>query len=108
MEEHYAEQPSVDDLVIGDVLRALGDPVRQRIVAVLSDGEFHPCRAEEFGVPLHKSTLTHHFKVMRQSGLTQRRVVGRDHAVRLRMDDLDQQFPGLLSAVLPALTSEGR
>jgi DNA-binding transcriptional ArsR family regulator len=49
--------------------------------------------------------LSHHYRVLREAGLTRTTVVGRTRLVRLRRDDLDELFPGLLDAVLDALTS---
>ncbi|KAA2251263.1 helix-turn-helix transcriptional regulator [Solihabitans fulvus] len=80
-------------------MRALSDPVRLRLVAVLADGEYHPCRPEEFDAGVHKSTLSHHFRVLRESGVTMTRLDGRNHHVRLRTEDLAERFPGLLAAV---------
>jgi DNA-binding transcriptional ArsR family regulator len=105
MPERFFEQPATEDIVLAEIMHALGEPVRLQIVAVLADGRYHPCRAEEFGIDLHKSTLTHHFKVLRQAGVTQTRIEGRDHSVRLRRTDLESRFPGLLRSLTRALTA---
>ncbi|SMH44261.1 DNA-binding transcriptional regulator, ArsR family [Rathayibacter oskolensis] len=94
--------PAVESIEIVALLKALADPARLRVVSRLSDGEYHPCTTDEYGLSLHKSTLSFHFKTLREAGLTETRVRGRDHAVRLRIDDVDQRFPGLLAAVLGA------
>ncbi|MFK0022957.1 ArsR/SmtB family transcription factor [Streptomyces sp. NPDC090798] len=52
---------------------------------------------------LHKSTVSHHMRIMREAGLTSTRAVGRNRFVRLRRDDLDARFPGLLDALLKSL-----
>lgn len=91
--------PDVADIRLMDVLRALSDPGRVRMLTVLSDGEFHPCSPEAFGLDVQKSTLSHHFKTMREAGLTITRVQGRNYAVRLRIDDLESRFPGLLESL---------
>lgn len=92
-------EPSFDDVDLVEVLRGLADPVRVRIVQRLADGAYHPCRTEEYDLNIHKSTLSHHFKVLRETGLTSTRVRGREHAVQLRQADLDLKFPGLIGAV---------
>jgi DNA-binding transcriptional ArsR family regulator len=99
----YLPQPETDEIELRDVLRALGDDVRLQIVRVLSDGEYHPCRVEEFGIDLHKSTLSHHFKVLREAGVTMTEILGRNHQVRLRTEDLEKRFPGLLGPLTSAL-----
>jgi len=103
--EQFFEQPATEDIALEEIMHALGDPVRLRMVAVLADGKYHPCNVEEFRVDLHKSTLTHHFKVLRQAGVTQTRIEGRNHSVRLRRTDLESRFPGLLRSLTRALTT---
>ena len=99
----YLAHPTEDDINLVQVMRALADPVRLRLVEVLGDGAYHPCRVEEFDVPVHKSTLSHHFRILRESGITLTRLAGRNHWVRLRVETLDRRFPGLIGAVLGAL-----
>ena len=93
--------PAVDDLELGAVLHALSDPVRLQIVAKLahSDGD-HTCGS--FGLPVTKSTCTHHFKVLREAGVIQQHPQGTTRLNRLRRADLDSRFPGLLDCVLEA------
>jgi DNA-binding transcriptional ArsR family regulator len=91
--------PEARDIRLTDILRALSEPGRVRMLAVLSDGEFHPCNVDEFGLDIQKSTLSHHFKTMREAGLTEVRVQGRNHDIRLRSADLESRFPGLIEAL---------
>jgi DNA-binding transcriptional ArsR family regulator len=51
-------------------------------------------------VPVSKSTLTHHLKVLREAGLTRTRSEGVQRLVSLRQDDIEGRFPGLLECVL--------
>jgi DNA-binding transcriptional ArsR family regulator len=91
-------EPQTADLDMTVVLQALGDPVRLRIVRVLAaDGE-RACGTVELGVS--KATRSHHFKVLREAGLTRTRVEGTHRYVTLRRDDVETRFPGLLDAVL--------
>jgi DNA-binding transcriptional ArsR family regulator len=56
-----------------------------------------------FPVDVAPSTLSHHFKVLRESGvITQREEANRRFSA-LRTVDLDRRFPGLLDTVLAAL-----
>ncbi|MFF8439058.1 ArsR/SmtB family transcription factor [Streptomyces bacillaris] len=93
--------PSVEEIGLEGVLRALADPVRLRIVRGLADG--HPDMAcVAFDLPVSKSTTTHHFKVLREAGVIHQRYEGTSRLSRLREADLEARFPGLLAAVLEA------
>ncbi|MDX6673268.1 MAG: hypothetical protein QOH11_686, partial [Solirubrobacteraceae bacterium] len=81
------------------VLHALSDPQRLRIVRTLAD-EPAPRRCGSFNLDVTKSTLTHHFRVLREAGVIEQRVEGTARLNSLRREDLDQRFPGLLDAVL--------
>ena len=94
-------QPAVEDIDFVEVLRALADPIRLRIVLRLAD-EYHLCSTEEYGLEIHKSTLSHHFKTLREAGVTSTLVRGRNHGVQLRGDELQTRFPGLLDSVIAA------
>ncbi len=80
------------------ILRALGDPVRLRIDPRARGRGGRLCGVMELGVS--KSTRSHHFKTLREAGLTSTRVEENRRHVSLRRDDLDAQFPGLIEAVL--------
>lgn len=93
--------PECDDVALTDVLYALSDPTRLRIVAALADRGEQPCAAGGLAsVP--KSTLAHHFKVLRETGLVTTRTEGTQSVNSLRRDELNARFPGLLDAVLNA------
>jgi DNA-binding transcriptional ArsR family regulator len=94
--------PDMADVALVDVLKALGDPVRLHIVRLLADGEPRPKTIEGWGVELTKSTMAHHFRTLRESGLTNTIVTGRTHAIQLRRGELDARFPGLIASVLDA------
>jgi DNA-binding transcriptional ArsR family regulator len=94
----HLSHPELDQLSLSDVLHALSDPVRLDIVRSLGNsGEL--CSGA-LPVPVSKSTLTHHLKVLRESGLTWTRCEGVQRLVSLRRDDLEYRFPGLLGCVL--------
>ena len=87
-------------LEITQVLHALADPVRLSIVRQLRESDA-PIACGDFDVEVAKSTLSHHFRVLRESGVTVAwHADGRTVLNRLREDELDQRFPGLLAAVL--------
>jgi DNA-binding transcriptional ArsR family regulator len=95
--------PVGHNLELARVLHALSDPIRLRIVAQLSDGREHTCGS--FGLPVAKSTSTHHFRVLREAGVVATRIDGKNHFNRLEREPLEERFPGLLDAVLRAQTS---
>jgi DNA-binding transcriptional ArsR family regulator len=92
--------PRIDEIALPDVLHALSDPVRLQIVRALADREEQSCSSVEASVS--KSTLSHHFKVLREAGVTHTRVNGTHRLVSIRRDELEERFPGLLDSVLGA------
>jgi DNA-binding transcriptional ArsR family regulator len=99
---NLSEQPDRQNLVLVEVLYALGDPVRLNMVRQLAiQGEL-PCAGLCMGVDgqIAKSTLSHHFRILRASGVISSRKKGTQWLNTLRQEDLETRFPGLLSAVL--------
>src|SRR5690348_4445886 len=91
--------PERGDLELAAVLHALSDPQRLHIVRELAaDSEARPCGSIELDVT--KSTMTHHFRVLREAGIIRQRREGTTKLTSLRREDLDARFPGLLDAVL--------
>ena len=91
--------PRIDDVPLAAALHALSDPCRLAIVRRLAEGgEFSCSAATCHEVP--KSTLSNHFRILREAGLVHTRHAGRDHLNILRRDEFDRRFPGLLGAVL--------
>jgi DNA-binding transcriptional ArsR family regulator len=96
--------PAVEELQLPKVMDALADPVRLAIVrALAAEGEI-ACGTLELGVS--PATRSHHFRVLREAGVTYTRPVGTYKFVSLRRDELDERFPGLLGAVLTAAERE--
>jgi DNA-binding transcriptional ArsR family regulator len=93
--------PEAEEIDLAAVLHAFSDPMRLRIVAALADGGEHTCKS--FNMPVTKSTCTHHFKVLREAGVTRQRLLGTTRLNSLRREELDERFPGLLDAVLAAV-----
>ena len=95
--------PERDEIEVASVLHALSDPQRLRIVGRLAERGGEPCQCGAFGLDVTKSTLTHHFRVLREAGVISQECVGTSKLNALRRDDLDARFPGLLDAVLGAV-----
>ena len=92
------KHPNPDDIELTRVLYALSDPVRLDVVRQLAEGGPATCAALDGGRP--KSSMSHHFRVLREAGVVFTENSGPSHMNRLRRDDLDKLFPGLLSSVL--------
>jgi DNA-binding transcriptional ArsR family regulator len=94
-------QPAREAIEIVTVLQALADPVRLEVLRELSTvTEPRSCSLEAYDVDITAATLSHHWRVLREAGLTTTFVEGRRRWVELRRDDLQARFPGLLDAVL--------
>jgi DNA-binding transcriptional ArsR family regulator len=108
--EPQADEPcafGTEALPVADittVLQALGDPIRIAIVRSLAGDEARPCGS--FGLPVTKSTLTHHFRVLRDAGIINTRADGTRKLISLRRADLDAAYPGLIGSILDAAVRE--
>jgi DNA-binding transcriptional ArsR family regulator len=90
--------PDPQQITLSSVLYALGDPIRLAIVRQLAErGEQNCC---DFGFAIARSTMSHHFKILRESGVVLSRKSGTQHLNSLRQQELNERFPGLLTAVL--------
>ncbi|MFT3864663.1 MAG: helix-turn-helix domain-containing protein [Solirubrobacterales bacterium] len=93
------EIPDRDQIDLSAVLHALSDPQRRGIVAELASSPApRPCGS--FAPEITKSTRTHHFRVLREAGLVEQWKEGTCKMSRLRREDIDVRFPGLLDSVL--------
>lgn len=95
------KHPQLDTVPVTAVLHALSDETRLSIV--------HTLRAEPggracgtFPVDVAPSTLSHHFKVLREAGLIHQEDRGTQRWTVLRASELDDRFPGFLDAVITA------
>jgi len=90
--------PAAADIELVDVLAALGHPVRLAIAQALASGEERFCGEILPDIP--KSSMTHHWRALREGGVLRQRKDGRKYYLTLRRGDLDARFPGLLDLVL--------
>ncbi|MFD0025942.1 ArsR/SmtB family transcription factor [Streptomyces sp. NPDC058382] len=91
--------PAREEIRIESVLHALSDPVRLCVVRELAAAEGE-LTCSRFDLPVTKSTTTHHFRVLRESGVVQQVYRGTAKMNGLRREDLEALFPGLLDRVL--------
>ena len=90
---------------VQQVLNALADPVRLEMVRRLRNaGVPMACALLYDGI--NKSTATHHFKTLREAGLTERLVIDGQTLQRLRVDEVDAAVPGLLESVVSSANRE--
>ena len=104
--EALVGDPSVHPVApLQQVLAAIYDPVRLEIVRRLHNaGKPLQCGALYDGI--NKSTATHHFKVLREAGVTERLVVDGLTYQRLRREQVGAAIPGLLESVVAGANRE--
>ncbi|MYT29671.1 MULTISPECIES: helix-turn-helix transcriptional regulator [unclassified Streptomyces] len=90
--------PDERDLDLFVIMSALADPIRLSIVVTL--GRHVEVACGTFQLPVAKSALSRHFKILRESGLIRQRDAGTRRVNTLRCEELDRRFPGLLDLVL--------
>lgn len=89
--------PLAEEMDLGSVLTALADPRRRAVVAELAAAPNDDERTcQSFQLPLAKSTQTHLFKVLAESGLILNEDYGNRKGVSLRRQILNERFPGLV------------
>lgn len=92
--------PLATDISLPALMYALSDPVRLEIVCRLYDGCALTCGQLTGDHP--KSSMSFHFKVLREAGLIRTQAEGKEHFNTLRKDELDNRFPGILQSVILA------
>ena len=99
-EEHVL--PAVQPVgSLQQVLAALADPVRLEMVRRLAARD-EAIACSDLYADISKSTASHHFKTLREAGLTERVVIGGQTHQRLRLREVEAVLPGVLSAVVAA------
>ncbi len=91
-------QPKAEDFDLATVLHALGDPVRLELLRRLAADGQTSCLPDGITVP--RSTLSNHWRIMREAGITSTRVNGKNRLMILRRSELESRFPQLLGAIL--------
>lgn len=93
-------EPTPDALELTQVMHALGDPMRLAIVRAIAQYQAGRACNQCACSSVPKSTLAHHFKVLRKAGLIRSLEAGTTLKNTLRSDDLEARFPGLLAVIL--------
>src|SRR5882762_8641758 len=97
--------PSIEDVTVEGILHALSDPVRVAIYAgIATAGCPQSCsdflKVSDKDVP--KSTLSQHFKALREAGLIRGERQGVEMHNTSRCTEIDKRFPGLVAAIVKA------
>ena len=82
-----------------EVLAAVSDPVRLEMVRRM-DAAGGPAPCAQLYDDISKSTASHHFKILREAGVTEPSVIGGKTHQRLRLDDVEERYPGVLRSIL--------
>ena len=99
--------PAKEDLTLDGVLGALADPMRLRIMRSLMSVEGCMSCSEAAPCPnMAKSTLSHHFRILREAGLIRTSKIGVENRNVVRAEEINQRFPGLLELILKLSTKE--
>ena len=97
--------PPIADVTVEGILHALSDPVRVAIFADIATANCTFNCSNFLNVsdrPIPKSTLSHHFKALREAGLIRAERRGVEMHNTSRCPEIEGRFPGLLAAILNA------
>ncbi|MCO1659778.1 ArsR/SmtB family transcription factor [Pseudonocardia humida] len=97
LEPHH---PDLGQVSLAEVLRGLSDPARLHMVKTMYALGECECSLVYADLGLSKSNASHHFRVLRESGILRRTQRGNQQYATLRADELKARFPGLLEAVI--------
>ena len=99
--------PSIEEVTVEGILHALSDPVRVAIYADIVAQEC-PQNCSDFltvrDQAIPKSTLSQHFKILREAGLIRSERHGVEMHNVSRCTELERRFPGLIRAIVTAHT----
>ena len=90
--------PAARDMTLDALLHALSDPERRKIVGNLLKNDGMRCNKACSDLP--PSTISFHYKVLRDAGLIHSEKKGIEVINTLRYAEVEKRFPGLLAAVL--------
>ena len=101
--------PSVSDVTVEGILHALSDPIRVSIFSRIATANC-PQRCSNFlqisEKEIPKSTLSQHFKVLREAGLIRSERHGVEMRNSSRWAEVDRRFPGLLPGIMSAYAAQ--
>jgi DNA-binding transcriptional ArsR family regulator len=102
-EKNWLDAPDLGAVAIEQVLDALADSNRLRIVRLIHEaGGEMACGSFSERLGLGKPTVSHHFGILRAAGIIATRTEGTQKLNVIRRRELDKRFPGLLASILKA------
>lgn len=99
--------PSIEDVTVEGILHALSDPVRVAMYAEIVAQECPQSCSNFLTVSdkaIPKSTLSQHFKILREAGLIRSERHGVEMHNISRCAELERRFPGLIRSIVTAHT----
>ncbi len=103
--------PSLADITVEGILHALSDPVRAAIFAdIVAEGCSQNCSnfLSVCDKAIPKSTLSEHFRALREAGLIRGERRGVEMYNTARCAEIEERFPGLLRAIVNAHTIQSK
>ena len=103
--------PPIDDVRVEAILHALSDPVRAALFAEIASAACPQTCTGLAGVihqAIPKSSLSQHFKVLREAGLIRSERRGVELHNTSRCTEVEERFPGLLPAILAAQARQAK
>lgn len=97
MSKQRLHHPEPGEINLDRVLSALSDPIRRDILQRIASRGAQFCGDLDYAVA--KSTMSYHFKVLRESGLIHTEALGKHRRITRRDGVIEDLFPGLLPAV---------
>jgi DNA-binding transcriptional ArsR family regulator len=79
------------------IFAALSDPTRMEMLEMIVGRGEIGCAEFDEHFELSKSTISYHTKLLNAAGLIETRRQGRFFFYRPRLDEIEEQFPGLAS-----------
>jgi DNA-binding transcriptional ArsR family regulator len=103
--------PSLEDITVEGILHALSDPTRVAIYAdIVAQECSHNCsmflNVSDKAIP--KSTLSQHFRALREAGLIRGERRGVEMYNTSRCTEIEERFPGLIRAIVNAHTIQSK
>src|SRR5271170_2876701 len=101
--------PPVEEITVEGVIYALSDPVRVQIFTQLASSECAKNCSTFVHVkdtPLPKSTLSQHFRILREAGLIRSERKGVELHNKTRCPELKDRFGSMIQAILQAYSAQ--
>tara|TARA_R110002050_G_scaffold9680_14_gene34222 strand:- start:799 stop:1122 length:324 start_codon:yes stop_codon:yes gene_type:complete len=89
------KHPSISQIELTDIMYAFSDPIRVEMIRDLIEND-RPMTCGELNRNRPKSSMSHHFKTLRETGVLETTIEGKEHLNTLRLNEINEKFPSLL------------